>query len=204
LATWGGFNKRKERKMVELERELTFLVTELPADLGKFPSKIIEDNFVPRAAKHPIIRIRRRGDNLMITKKYPTDSADNDCEHGDSSRQVEHTISLTRAEYDALNVYDGKKFKKRRFAYKIDGYTAELDVFLDALVGLVKIDFEFDSEDAMSKFRKPAICGPNITQDEALAGGMLAGKSYADISEYLRETYDYQPVKGVDKYGEEK
>jgi hypothetical protein len=70
--------------MVEIERELTFLITELPADLDKFTSKIIEGNYVPRAARHPVIRIRRNGDKLMITKKQPVDA--------DGTHQTEHTI----------------------------------------------------------------------------------------------------------------
>jgi CYTH domain-containing protein len=189
--------------MVELERELTFLIERLPADLDKFPSKIIEDNYVPAGAKHPVIRIRRNGDKLMITKKYPMDSTD-DITAGDSSRQVEHTIELTRPEYDALNSYDGKRFKKRRFAYEIDGYAAELGVCLGELKGLVLIDFEFDSDEAMRKFKKPDFVGAGITHDETLAGGMLCGKSYADIAGHLRSKYNYEPVAGVEKYEEKK
>jgi hypothetical protein len=38
---------RKEKLMTEIERELTFLIERLPADLAKFPSKIIDDNYIP-------------------------------------------------------------------------------------------------------------------------------------------------------------
>lgn len=187
--------------MVELEREFTFLINKLPADLGEFPSRIIEDNYIPASAEHPIMRIRRSGDKLMITKKYPTNSMDGG-RSGDSSRQIEHTIDLTQPEYDLLNQLDGKKFKKRRFAYEINGYKADLDVYLDKLSGLAVIDFEFDSEEAMQKFKKPGFVGADVTQELLTAGGMLAGKSYADIAETLREKYDYKPIKGVEKYDE--
>jgi len=186
--------------MIELERELTFLINKLPTDLDKFPSKIIEDNFLPRAADHPVIRIRRNGDKLCITKKYPAGAENGGS--GDSSHMIEHTISLSRDEYDALNSYDGKRFKKRRFAYEIDGYAAELDVYLAGLVGLVVIDFEFSSEKAMRNFKKPDFVGADITQDHSLAGGMLCGKTYADLDQHLREHYDYAPVTGVEKYEE--
>jgi CYTH domain-containing protein len=168
--------------------------------LDKFPSKIIEDNYLPREAKHPVIRERRNGDKMVITKKYPVD-ADGDTE-GDSSRMVEHTIPLSRAEYDALNGYDGKRFKKRRFAYEIDGYSAELDVYLDKLAGLAVIDFEFDSDEAMERFKKPDFAGADVTQEKIVAGGMLCGKSYADIAEYLRSQYGYEPVGDVEKFDE--
>jgi CYTH domain-containing protein len=187
--------------MIELEREYTFLVEKLPDDLDKFPSKIIEDNYLPKEAKHPLIRIRRNGEKLVITKKYPVDSADGGA-HGDSSHMVEHTIELTREEYDALNSYDGKRFKKRRFAYKIDGYDAEVDVYLGKLAGLVVVDFEFDSDEAMHNFKKPDFAGADITQEIITAGGMLCGKSYLDIAKPLREKYNYEPVKQVEKYEE--
>jgi len=184
--------------MIELERELSFLVNKLPADLGKFPSKIIEDNYIPRSSEHPVIRIRRDGEKLEITKKYPANSKDG--ESGDSSRQVEHTIPLSREEYDALNSIDGKKFKKRRFAYEINGVKADLDVYLDKLSGLVVADFEFDSESAMENFVIPDFVGADVSQEKLIAGGMLAGKTYADIAGVFKSEYDYSPVAGTEKY----
>ncbi len=186
--------------MVELEREYTFLVDELPADIGTFPSKIIEDNYIPGDVDHPIIRIRRNGEKYVITKKYPADSADE--LSGDSSRMVEHTIELSLDEYRALNQLPGKRFKKRRFAYEVDGQAAEVDVYLDDLAGLVVIDFEFDSDEAMATFQRPDFIGPDVTQDSLVAGGMLCGKKYADIADELLEKYDYRPVAGVNQYNE--
>jgi CYTH domain-containing protein len=189
--------------MIELERELSYLINELPENLNKFPSKIIEDNYIPREADHPVIRIRRDGDNLFITKKYPKDTADG-VGDGDSSHMIEHTIPLSRAEYEALNSCDGRRFKKRRFAYEIDGHKADLDVYLDKLAGLAVIDFEFKSEEEMNSFKKPNFVGADITQDHSLAGGMLCGKSYADITGHLKAKYDYEPIAGAEKCEEVK
>ncbi|GHU08704.1 hypothetical protein FACS189431_5440 [Alphaproteobacteria bacterium] len=187
--------------MVELEREYTFLVEELPADLDGFPSKIIEDIYIPIDAVHPIIRIRRNGDKYVITKKQPID-AGADGVSGDASHMVEHTIELSKPEYKALASLPGRKFKKRRFAYKIGNLEAEVDVYLDKLAGLVVIDFEFDSDDAMGKFVKPNFIGADVTQDGIVAGGMLCGKLYSDISDELLKKYNYKPVDGVEKYDE--
>ncbi|MCL2174024.1 hypothetical protein FWH58_01870 [Candidatus Saccharibacteria bacterium] len=189
--------------MTDLERELTFLINELPADLDKFPSKIIEDNYIPKTSSHPVIRIRRNGDQLMITKKFPVDATGDD-QREDASRQIEHTIPLTRNEYDFLNQLVGKRFKKRRFYYKTSGYDAELDVYLDELSGLAVVDFEFASDAAMKKFKKPDFIGADVTQEILTAGGMLCGKSYSDIAEPLREKYGYEPIKVPKEYGEEK
>lgn len=188
--------------MIELEREFTFLLNELPDDLDKFPSKIIEDIYIPADSRHPVIRIRRNGEKLMITKKHPVDSVDGAA--GDASRQVEHTIELSSEEYKALASLPGKQFKKRRFAYKIDGYDAEVDVYLDKLVGLAFVDFEFDSDEAMKKFKKPEFAGADVTQDEMVAGGMLCGKSYADLADLLLKKYGYKPLKETRKYEEKK
>lgn len=187
----------------ELELEYTFLMNELPNDLDVSTSKIIEDNFIPLSAEHPITRIRRNGDEYMITKKYPIDSVDGGL-HGDSSRQIEHTIPLSREEYDALNSCGGKKFKKRRFLYEVDGVEAEIDVYLDKLAGLVVIDFEFDSDEEMNKFVKPDFVGADVTQEDTIAGGILAGKSYSDIADKLSKKYDYKPVMGIERYEESK
>lgn len=187
----------------EIEREYTFLVDELPAGLDKFPSRIIEDNYIPVSSEHPVLRIRRNGDKLMIVKKHPID-IDDDGVSGDSSRQFEHTIDLSRAEYDFLNRLPGKKFKKRRFYYEVDGRVAEIDVYLDKLAGLVLIDFEFDSDDAMAAFVKPDFVGADVSQEVMTAGGILAGKSYADVGAELKRKYGYVPVVGVEKYEEEK
>ena len=189
--------------MIELEFELSFLVNKLPVDLDKFPSKIIEDNYVPRDSDHPVVRIRRNGEKLEITKKYPISSKDGE-ESGDSSRQIEHTIPLSREEYNELNSINGKRFKKRRFAYEINGVKADLDVYLDKLSGLVVADFEFDSEQNMKNFKKPDFVGADVSQEKLIAGGMLAGKSYSEIADVLKSKYNYEPVTGVEKYEEAK
>jgi CYTH domain-containing protein len=195
-----GFYAKKGVMVKKLEREYRFLINRLPADIDKFPSKIIEDTYIPVSAKHPVTRIRRNGDKLVITKKYPADS--NDYLSGDSSRMIEQTIELNPEEYSVLKQIPGKSFKKRRFAYQIDGCRADLDIYLDKLAGLVVIDFEFDTEGAMKSFKKPTFAGADVTQDSLTAGGMLCGKSYNDISKELKIKYGYEPVQEVEKYGE--
>jgi Uncharacterized protein conserved in bacteria len=188
--------------MIELEREFTYLLNELPDDLGDFPSKIIEDLYVPASSAHPVTRIRRNGDKYVITKKHPVDSTDGGLS-GDSSRQVEHTIELSESEYKALASLKGKYFKKRRVYYEADNYEAEVDIYLDRLSGLVTVDFEFKNDDDMKKFQKPDFAGADVTQELIIAGGMLCGKSYEDIGESLKNKYDYDPVEGVEKFSDE-
>ena len=187
--------------MVELEREFTYLVEELPEDLSEFPSVIVEDNYVPMGAEHPTLRIRRKGEKYEVTKKCPVDSEDGG-QSGDSSRHVEHTTPLTRAEYEVLNSCEGKRLIKRRVFYEADGVKSDIDVFLGEMMGLVTADFEFSDDEEMKRFVKPGFVGADVSQELMIAGGMLCGKCFSDVGEGLGEKYGYRAVVGVEKFGE--
>lgn len=172
--------------MVELELEKTYLLKELPADLAGCESEVISDAFVPVSAQHPVLRLRRRGDRYELTKKVPVEGAD-------ASHQNEHTIRLTPEEAAAFDGIDAKRFVKRRYYCTVAGRPAELDVYEEDLAGLAVIDFEFTSEQEFEAFQMPDICLADISVEEALAGGMLAGKKYADLEPVLQK-YGYKPL----------
>lgn len=167
--------------MTEIELELTYLAKEIPTEIYKTTPVNLVDIYMPDTANHPILRLRKKGNTYEITKKFPVDGAD-------SSRQYEHTITLTEAEYTALSKCDGRKVEKDRYKINIGGYSAEVDVFNGELAGLVVIDFEFSDEDSKNSFVAPAVCLADITQAEWIAGGILAGKSYKDIANNLATT----------------
>ena len=164
--------------MIELER--TFLLKRIPDGLLKCKSMEISDLFIPKGSRHPVIRIRKNGDSLEMTKKSPLAS-------NDSSRQNEQTIILSKEEYDALMKLEGKGFRKIRYYYNFNGREAQIDVYQDALKGLMIADFEFDSEEEKNSFEMPGFCLSDVTQEEFLAGGMLCGKRYSDIEQKLKE-----------------
>jgi CYTH domain-containing protein len=173
--------------MIETELELTYLAREIPEGLANFPSKLIVDVYYPAERDHAVLRIRQRGDSYVITKKLMANG-------NDSSHQLEHTIELDEEEYKGLTAAPGKRVAKRRYEYKYQGRTAEVDVFEGDLAGLVEVDFEFDDRDDQLAFQMPDFCLADVTQEAFAAGGKLAGKSYADIQPYL-EKYDYKPLK---------
>lgn len=172
--------------MVELELEKTYLLKRLPTELASCKSEIISDAYIPAASTHPNIRLRQRGDRYELTKKEPNDGVD-------STRMTEHTIRLTTDEAAAFAKVDTKRFTKRRYYCTIESHSAEVDVYLEALQGLAFVDFEFDSEVAMSAFTPPDICLADVSQEAIFAGGMLAGKTYADLAPTLKK-YNYQPL----------
>lgn len=173
-----------QSNMEEIEREKTFLAKYLP-DLSSCESKEMVDTYIPENAPHPIVRIRKQGDSYMITKKSPVDES--------ASTQTEQTIPLTKDEYDALSLVSKKQIEKVRYYYPFNGRMVEIDVFQGDLVGLVLVDVEFESSDDMEAFPIPEFCLVDITEEKFIAGGMLAGKSYADIEEKLKE-FGYKPL----------
>lgn len=159
-------------RMIELE--LTYLAKKLPDEVKNIKPEKLFDLYLPENAYRPTMRLRQKGKSYEITKKKPINL-------NDFSRQTEQTIPLDKDEFAALAVVSKRKVVKDRYTVTIDGTTAEVDVFGDDLHGLVLIDFEFETDDAKSAFRPPDCCLADVTQEFFLAGGQLAGKSYADI-----------------------
>lgn len=168
------------------ELELTYLAKSLPKGLASSKSKEIIDIYVPFSAVHPSLRIRKNGDVYEITKKQPISMSD-------ISKQMENTIPLTKEEFQSLSKIMGKVVRKIRYFYSHEGRVAEVDVFQDNLKGLVLIDFEFKTEKDKASFKMPDFCLAEVTQETAIAGGMLCGKLYKDIEPALRK-YNYNPL----------
>lgn len=166
-------------KNKEIELERTFLAKCIPRNIYGCPFIVIEDKYIPAKEKHPILRIRRKGNKFVITKKYRKVPED-------PSTMVEETIILNEREYKALSQLENKGFAKQRFmyTYKPD-HMCEFDIYQDALKGLVVIDFEFQTQEEKESFAPPDFCLVEITAQEFLAGGMLCGKKYEDLEPEL-------------------
>lgn len=134
--------------MIEIELEKTYLAKKLPKGLESFPHKEMVDMYIPSQAEHPVLRIRKKGDKYEITKKQPISG-------GDSSEQEEHTIKLTKEEYNSLCAVNSKKVQKIRYDYEYQNLKAEIDVFKGDLSGLVLVDFEFTNQKEKNAFNDP-------------------------------------------------
>ena len=169
------------------EFELTYLIKNFPSAFNDaHETKEILDIYIPASAEHAFLRIRKRGDVFEITKKVLANGTD-------SSHQIENTIPLTQEEFDDLAQTEGKRVRKIRHYYEENGIMYEIDVFQDKLEGLVLVDVEFNSNAAKDKFIKPDWFLADVTQDKLVAGGVLSGKSYADIEHNLA-LYNYQKI----------
>jgi CYTH domain-containing protein len=162
--------------MIELEK--TYLAKFLPPDLASSDYSDMLDVYLPISSTHPHLRLRKRGDKLEMTKKTLINK-------GDASEQLEQTIILEQDEFDALAKVEGKRVSKKRYYFKWKNRTIEVDVFQEALAGLVLVDVEFDSVEEKENSPMPDFCLVEVTQKDFLAGGMLCGKSYGDIEAEL-------------------
>lgn len=150
----------------------------IPEGLEKCEHVEIADIFIPESFKHPVLRIRKRGNRFEITKKEPI-------AEGDKSEQSEYTISLSEDEYKSLAELKGKRFRKIRYYYPLEGRNAEIDVYKDDLEGLAVAEFEFDSKEEKDNFQMPEFCLADVSQEEFVGGGFLAGKKFSDIKAEL-------------------
>lgn len=157
-----------------LELELTYLAKYIPEGLKECASKKMHDVYIENGEKHLHLRVRKNGEKYEITRKMPV-------EEGDASKQIETTIAIGLEEFNSLRSAKHRAVEKTRYYYKQQNYCAEVDVFEGPLQGLVVVDFEFDSEEKQNAFAMPDFCLAEVTQEEWMAGGMLAGKKYADI-----------------------
>jgi len=165
-----------------IELEKTFLAKTVPPDLKDCRHKEILDMYIPKSSRHPTVRIRKNGDRFEMTKKEPVED--------DASHQEEQTIILTEEEFNELMKLDGKKVRKLRYHYPYNGRMAEVDVFQDDLLGIIVVDFEFDTVEDKDAFQLPDFCSADITHEEFIAGGMICGKTYEDVAADL-ERYKY-------------
>jgi CYTH domain-containing protein len=168
------------------EIEVTYLAAAIPPGLENCEHKRISDTYFPASAPHAKLRIRQNGDTFELTKKTQADP-------NDAGNQQEENMVLTLGEYGALAAGEGRSVTKTRYFLPYNGLTAEVDIFEGPLAGLVIVEFEFESADAKAAFAMPDFCLADVTQEEFVAGGVLAGKSYSDLQPEL-DRFHYQPL----------
>ncbi|MEZ5942503.1 MAG: hypothetical protein R3C18_14005 [Planctomycetaceae bacterium] len=173
----------------ELELELTFLASPRLVTHSLLEGVDMVDVYIPSntSVVHPRLRLRQQADRYTVTKKIPVSS-------DDASAHTEETICLTLDEFECLSAASGRRVAKTRYKCDLGGRIAEVDVFKESLAGLVLIDFEFANSSELLDFTPPPECLADVTQEEFIAGGVLAGKSYNDISPQL-ERFNYEPVR---------
>ena len=143
---------------VEIERK--FVLDAPPADLDQHPSDRIEQGYLAIAEDGVEVRIRRRDDACTLTIKS-----------GPGHVRVEEEIAIDERRFEALwALTEGRRVAKTRYLVPLeDGLEAEVDVYGEALEGLVVAEIEFPSEADSEAFSAPDWLGREVTEDAAYA-----------------------------------
>jgi adenylate cyclase len=145
-------------KQIEIER--VFLVKKLPNDLNKYKPVFMDIGDYYNPDKEGKVRVDhltvRRKDNVYEIRKK---------EGSSEYKKIEHTIYITKEEFDFLISVAPQRHQKDMYLYPIgDGRICELDMYLGKLKGYARVEVEFNSEEEMKIFIPPQWFGVDITE----------------------------------------
>lgn len=149
---------------MEIERK--FLITKLPADLASYPCCKIEQAYL---CTEPVIRIRRRDDNYILT-----------CKGKGFLAREEYEMPLPKDSYEhLLKKADGNIIKKTRYFIPYEnGLTIELDHFASPMTDLYLAEVEFSSEEEANAFVPPVWFSEDVTYDERYHNSYMSTHSF--------------------------
>lgn len=146
--------------MQQIELERVFLVKKLPRDLDQHRPIIMKvgDFYDPSElgeSEVDHLNIRQKDNKYEIRKK----------EGNSEYKKLEHTIHITKEEFDLLMTVATQKHKKNLYLYPINNnYTSEIDIYLGKLAGYARVEVEFENEEDMKNFTPPEWFGQEITE----------------------------------------
>ena len=144
---------------MEIERK--FLIKDLPKDLTSYPCSQIEQAYLN---ENPVLRIRRKDDDYILTYKSK----------GMMARE-ESEFPLTKEAYEHLRTKaDGKIISKTRYFIPLAPHTIELDVFHGDMEPLIMAEVEFASEEDAVAFTPPEWCARDVTWSGEYQNSRLA------------------------------
>lgn len=175
-----------------MEIEKKYQVMSIPANLDSFRKKEIEQGYLNH---HPTLRIRKANDNYYLTYKGSLQKSKKDTVICNDEIEVEipresylhlrdkvdnHIVKKTRyiipigtARENCpgmdLNAVDDNGMLQADAELKI-----ELDVFHEALEGLVFAEVEFPSVDAAKHFDEPEWFGTDVSSDKRYRNSYLS------------------------------
>lgn len=146
----------------EIERK--FVLDAPPQGLGEHPSEQIEQGYLALDGEVEV-RLRRRDGRCTLTVKA-----------GGGRRRVEQELALEPQAFDELwPSTAGRRIVKRRYVVPApDGLAFEVDVYDEALVGLVVAEVEFPDDAAANAFSEPEWLGREVTDDARWKNQALA------------------------------
>jgi adenylate cyclase len=147
-----------------MEVERKFLVHD-PPDLDGVPADEIDQGYLAIGSEDEV-RLRRKGDRLLLTAK-----------RGGGLAREEAEIELDREAFDRLwPLTEGRRLHKRRHVLPQGDLEIEVDVYAGDLDGLVVAEIEFPTEEAARAFEPPEWLGEDVTGDPRYLNETLAAE----------------------------
>jgi adenylate cyclase len=155
----------------EIERK--FLVTDLPPDMDRARSDLIEQGYIA-IVDDLEVRVRRLGGQAVLTIKK-----------GGGQKRLEEEIEIDAARFERLwPLTEGRRLEKTRHTIPASsGLELEVDVYAGELEGLVTVEVEFSSEADASSFDPPSWFGAEVTDDPHYKNQSLASHGLPDRDE---------------------
>ena len=154
--------RAEEEPHSTVERERTFLVADLP-DLPDEGTAIRQGYLALDGSV--AVRVRERsGRGCAVTIKG-----------GEGPVRTELEWEIPPGQFAAAwPLTDGRRIEKTRYLVPVEGADAEVDVFGGALTGLVLVEVELPSDEALAAFEPPDWFGPEVTDDPRYGNAALA------------------------------
>ena len=160
-----------------VEWERRFLLDRLPPDASITRVRRIADRYIDGTN----LRLRQQGDDgnktvFKLTQKLPAAASG-------AQQGLITTMYLTEDEFQLLVNLPAKMLRKTRYSVPPFG----IDVFEDALTGLVLAEAEFNSLAEASALSLPPFIALELTEDPRFTGGELVRTSRQELGTLLAE-----------------
>lgn len=157
--------------MMHKEIERKFLIS------GGFKDKATHSEYMSQgyiaSSKESSVRIRIAGDNAFLTIKA------NDGDNPVARFEWEKPIEVNEAR-QLLDICCNNSVSKTRYYVPLGSYTAEVDVFDGANIGLVMVEVEFASIKEAQSFQGPEWFGREITGEDRYYNIALSEHPYSE------------------------
>ena len=166
-----------------IERERRFLLRALPSELSLTNNfRRIRDRYFSET--HLRLREITSPDGEVLDRKFAKKET-----LTESANCKITNLYLSELEYQLLFALGGLEICKRRYRYSIDEHVAAIDVFENALQGLILAEVEFTSDEAMQQFQPPSLFEIEVTEDPFFRGGNLAKIEQETLQEALKTVF---------------
>ena len=170
--------KMQQRKYARIERERRFLLDRLPINADVARRRRITDHYIDGTTT---LRLREQREQtglatFKLTQKRPARA-------GGAQQGLITSMYLTEDEFHVVAQLPAQTLNKTRYSLPPFG----IDVFEDALEGLILAEAEFDSAAEADAFLVPSFVVREVSTDDRFTGGKLIRASRHDIQIWLSE-----------------